>query len=45
MIVLSIILPHLLAAQSCSSNQGQVAKVDRDLRRTIHDDDTQTVYG
>ena len=26
-------------------NHGQVAKVDLDLRRTIHDDDAQTVYG
>jgi hypothetical protein len=26
-------------------NRGQMAKVDRDLKRTIHDDDTQTVYG
>jgi hypothetical protein len=31
--------------ESWPPNQGQVAKVDRDLRRTIHDDDTQTVYG
>jgi hypothetical protein len=31
--------------QSWPPNRGQVAKVDRDLRRMIHDDDAQTVYG
>ena len=31
--------------QSWPPNRGQAAKVDRDLRRTIYDDDAQTVYG
>ena len=31
--------------QSWPPNRGQTAKVDRDLRRTIYDDDAQTVYG
>src|SRR5438067_11001 len=31
--------------ESWPPNRGQTAKVDRDLRRTIYDDDAQTVYG
>jgi len=37
--------PSKFESQRWSPNLGQLSKVDRDLRRTIRDDDTQTVYG